>query len=195
MNNASVEFIDNLSQTASCYGLPYGIFGIVCWVITFSGTALTYANFPLFSPWQWGKDYKPQDPLLLVIIGGMVIGPTCYTCASCRAEWELILIALGQLSPFALKIISDGFVGEKKSYRTFGMILMVPLSILGWVGTTRLYIHLMHTTKVIPWIWIIYTVAITALVVAGWPDIINCFLCWKTSAISRFSILIRLKFW
>ncbi|CAB4378377.1 unnamed protein product [Rhizophagus irregularis] len=44
---------NELAAQASCYGLPYGIFGIFCWCFTFFSAALVHANCPILMPWRW----------------------------------------------------------------------------------------------------------------------------------------------
>nr|CAG8573378.1 1553_t:CDS:2 [Entrophospora candida] len=172
--------LDELLQQTTCYGLPYGIFGIACWALTIFGVALTYFNFPLFTPWRWGKPYKSQDPLLAVIISAMVLGPVTYTCIYCHGEWQIILLAVGQLTPWSFKMMNDGLRarsviagGNKQQdphninalYITIGAILTILLAASGWAGIFGLSLMLVNTTKAVTnWIWILFAVGLTGFI-------------------------------
>ncbi|CAH1763177.1 4601_t:CDS:2 [Entrophospora sp. SA101] len=172
--------LDELLQQTACYGLPYGIFGISCWAFTIFSVALTYLDFPLFSPWRWCKPYKSQDPLLAVIISAMVLGPAIYTCVYCHGEWQVILLAVGQLTPWSFKMLNDGvrarkvIAGDNKvqdphningRYIIIGKILTILLAAGGWAGIIGLSIMLVNTTKAVTdWIWILFAVGLTAFV-------------------------------
>jgi hypothetical protein len=95
----------------------------------------------------------------------------------------MILVALGQLTPWSFKIMNDGCKGSKidsedleleksdsekrelsKSYRIAGLIFTIPLSLAGWVGMTALSISLMKTEKAVSiWIWSLYVIALIAM--------------------------------
>ncbi|CAG8461307.1 9001_t:CDS:2 [Diversispora eburnea] len=161
-----------LATQATCYGLPFGMFGIFCWSFTFFSVSLTHANCPVFTPWKWGKDYKAQSALLMTVSTILILGPTIYTCFKCRSEWIMLLVALGQLTPWSLKIMNDGFVSLKydddnglwKSYKMAGIILTIPFSLVGWIGMTALSISLMKTEMAVSvWIWSLYLVALIAM--------------------------------
>ncbi|GBB99546.1 hypothetical protein RclHR1_03560001 [Rhizophagus clarus] len=136
---------DELAAQATCYGLPYGIFGIFCWCFTLFSASLVHANCPIFAPWRW-------------------------------SDWIMLLVALGQLTPWSFKIMNDGFKSRKhdseksklgESYRMAGLILIVPLSLVGWIGMTALSISLMKTEKAVSvWIWTLYLIALIAIILA-----------------------------
>ncbi|CAG8782233.1 8551_t:CDS:1, partial [Dentiscutata erythropus] len=82
----------------------------------------------------------------------MTIGPTIYTCLRCREEWILIVLAVGQLSPWAFKIVNDAMAsrsnndfGRDKIYLACGIPLSILLSLTGWTGLIALIIKLEHT--------------------------------------------------
>ncbi|CAG8589030.1 5765_t:CDS:2 [Ambispora gerdemannii] len=142
---------DNLTQViklkheTECYGLPYGVFGLVCWGLTLISIILTYVNIPLISPWRWGKKYKRQKPAMLFISAVTTIGPVIYTGIACRADWMSILMAIGQLTPWSLKIANDGYVikvddGLEGTYRAFGFTMTILLYIVGWLGLEMAFV-------------------------------------------------------
>ncbi|CAB4413419.1 unnamed protein product [Rhizophagus irregularis] len=89
---------NELAAQASCYGLPYGIFGIFCWCFTFFSAALVHANCPILMSWRWGKKYRVQGRYILIISSILILlGPAIYTCFKCKSDWIMILVALGQL--------------------------------------------------------------------------------------------------
>ncbi|CAB4378380.1 hypothetical protein RhiirA1_460134 [Rhizophagus irregularis] len=167
---------NELAAQASCYGLPYGIFGIFCWWFTFFSASLVHANCPIFAPWRWGKSYRVQGPYLTIMTSILILGPAIYTCFKCKSDWIMILVALGQLTPWAFKLMNDGFKGRKmdseklklgNSYRIAGLIFTIPLSSAGWVGMTALSISLMKTEKAVSiWIWSLYVIALIAMILA-----------------------------
>ncbi|CAG8837203.1 23274_t:CDS:1, partial [Racocetra persica] len=118
----------------SCYALPYGVFGIFCWSFSFlSNVCIVFGNLPLFAPWLWRQDpYKSQSIKFAFISFLMTIGPTIYTCIRCREEWVLIVSAVGQLSPWAFKLILDAVTSKQNGFErdNFYMNCGVPLSIL-----------------------------------------------------------------
>ncbi|CAB4489600.1 uncharacterized protein OCT59_011432 [Rhizophagus irregularis] len=177
---------NELAAQASCYGLPYGIFGIFCWCFTFFSAALVHANCPILMPWRWGKKYRVQGRYILIISSILILGPAINTCFKCKSDWIMILVALGQLTPWSFKIMNDGCckssskidsedleskksISEKrglsKSYRIAGLIFTIPLSLAGWVGMTALSISLMKTEKAVSiWIWSLYVIALIAMI-------------------------------
>ncbi|CAG8508273.1 35704_t:CDS:2, partial [Racocetra persica] len=145
------DLLSNLTESsrlrfkdeALCYGLPYGTFGTIDWFITIVEIALTYANLSLYSPWKWGKKWgkKYERPKLksLLFSSIKVIGPVIYSIVTCHSNWTMVLIAIGQLIPWSIKIANDGYaskVGDdlEKNYRTYGLVLTVILHMIGWVG-------------------------------------------------------------
>jgi len=95
IDNTLIEPSD-LRQQTFCYGLPYGVFGIICWALTFSAVTLASIKIPIFSPWRWRRDYyKPQGLISLTIASAMILVPALYTGVRCHGEWEVTLIALG----------------------------------------------------------------------------------------------------
>ncbi|CAG8561886.1 6479_t:CDS:2 [Paraglomus occultum] len=100
-----------LSVQAQCYGLPFGAFGIVCWLLTLTAIILVHLRCPLFTPWRWGQPYSSPDRIWAIFPFTMIIGPAIYTCIKCREEWMLVLIAIGQLTPWSVKIYNDGYAG------------------------------------------------------------------------------------
>lgn len=88
----------------------------------------------------------------------------------------MILVALGQLTPWSFKIMNDGFKGREtdtdnltlgNSYSIAGLIFTIPLSFVGWVGMTALSISLMKTEKAVSiWIWSLYVIALIAMILA-----------------------------
>ncbi|RIA98334.1 hypothetical protein C1645_750288 [Glomus cerebriforme] len=168
-----------LAEQASCYGLPYGIFGIVCWTFSFSSIFLTYINCPMFSPHRWGNRYEAQGPWMTFITACFILGPAIFTCINCKAEWMMTLVAIGQLTPWSFKIMNDGdrsymAADEEKqinyikdevlnrwnAYSKVGKFMTIPLSLAGWIGMTALSISLMRTEEAVSsWIWSLYLVA------------------------------------
>ncbi|PKC15028.1 hypothetical protein RhiirA5_395271 [Rhizophagus irregularis] len=81
---------NELAAQASCYGLPYGIFGIFCWCFTFFSAALVHANCPILMPWRWGKKYRVQGRYILIISSILILGPAINTCF----KWSHVIFAL-----------------------------------------------------------------------------------------------------
>ncbi|GBC08762.1 hypothetical protein RclHR1_08360008 [Rhizophagus clarus] len=175
---------DELAAQASCYGLPYGIFGIFCWLITLFSTFLVHVDCPIFAPWKWfgnKRGYHVQGPCLTFFSSILILGPAIYTCLNCKSDWKMLLVALGQLTPWSFKIMNDGRkikIDNKsqenqenqelgKFYRMAGLILIVPLSLVGWIGMTALSISLMKTEKDVSiWIWSLYLIALFTIILA-----------------------------
>uniref|UniRef100_U9SY70 Uncharacterized protein n=4 Tax=Rhizophagus irregularis TaxID=588596 RepID=U9SY70_RHIID len=186
------DFSDELAHQASCYGLPYGIFGIICWVLSYLCISLAYFNYPLFSPWMWNKQYKSQNMCFGILLSIMTIVPAIYTCVRCRGEWmSFKMLNDGIISVVEYKNTyeSNGYStrirtesetcnccciqtnSRDPAYRDCGIYITLPLSLLGWIGITALSIKLMKTEKAVTqWIWGIYLVALLALV-------ITCVIC------------------
>ena len=114
---------------------------------------------------------------MTVIMASMTLGPAIYTCVKCRAEWEVTLIALSQLTPWSFKIMNDGvranddnnddYHTNKKYIKCGKYITFLLLSLAGWLlGITVLVIKLikMNSDKAFIWAWIMYGVGVTALV-------------------------------
>src|SRR2546429_679008 len=120
--NTCLEFSNKIE---SCYGLPYGIFGLICWSLSFFSNFLLYCKIPLFSPWKWGKPYESQSYFFAFIAFTITIGPTIYTCIRCREEWILIVLAIGQLSPWLLRCFMMVFLPMIKNYLAMGFITYV----------------------------------------------------------------------
>ncbi|CAG8543516.1 8555_t:CDS:2 [Ambispora gerdemannii] len=167
---------DELADQASGYGLPYGIFGITNWSLFFLSILLTYANCPLISIWRWGKPYKKQNPYLAIFASVATIGPIIFTCIYCNGKLVIVLMALGQLTPWSFKIMNDGFrsqqVDETDSshinlhYSYFGWVMIILLSVAGWVSLILVTIGLLNTDETFKrWIWTIYALALLALLV------------------------------
>ncbi|CAG8669567.1 3569_t:CDS:1 [Dentiscutata erythropus] len=138
---------------ASCYALPYGIFGFTCWTLSLlSNFFIIFGNLPLFTPWLWRKEvYESQSIYFAFIASLMTIGPAIYTCIRCHEEWILIILAVGQLSPWAFKMINDAeasksnYLDRDYFYLACGIPLTILLSITGWTGLIALIIKLEHT--------------------------------------------------
>src|ERR1051325_5617250 len=109
------EFRIKFTQEVSCYALPYGIFGLVSWVLVFISTFLTYVNCPPFACWQWCRTYRSQGPVTAILFSSMIVLPVVYTCIKCKAEWEMLLVALGQLTPWSFKMLNDGILARRNS--------------------------------------------------------------------------------
>ncbi|CAG8572520.1 7728_t:CDS:2 [Cetraspora pellucida] len=145
---------DFSEKIESCYALPFGVFGFICWALSLlSNFFILFGNLPLFSPWLWCRPaYQSQNLSFAFIAFVMTIGPTIYTCIRCREEWVLIVSAVGQLSPWAFKMINDATASKSENsfdrdnfYTTCGVFLSVLLSSTGWVGLVALIIKLEHT--------------------------------------------------
>ncbi|CAG8637586.1 3244_t:CDS:2, partial [Paraglomus brasilianum] len=161
-DNPPANIEDELSVQAQCYGLPFGAFGIVCWLLTLFSIALVYIKCPLFTPWRWGQTYRTPERLWAIFPFTMIIGPTIYTCIKCRGEWMVVLIAIGQLTPWSVKVFNDGYAGgvtedRNKFYLTLGMVTTPLLSLCGWIGLTALSVEVRETEEsVSTWIWSLY---------------------------------------
>ncbi|CAG8468904.1 4977_t:CDS:2, partial [Scutellospora calospora] len=185
-NNTTIGYEEMIGKQVVCYGLPFGTFGFVCWTLSFISSLLLYCNFPLFSPWKWGKPYQSQTLLWAFISAALTIGPNIYTCVQCKGYWPLTVIAIGQLSPWSFKMFNDGMasmliskINEGKInenpksntnrdifYSIFGGILSCLLGTAGWVGMTALIIRLMHTSIVVSkWIWLVYLIPIVFVII------------------------------
>ncbi|CAG8515949.1 4338_t:CDS:1, partial [Scutellospora calospora] len=173
-------FSNELASQVSCYGLPYGFFGIICWSLSLCCIALAKVRFPLFSPWLWFKPYKAQHPLMAIIVTIMTVGPTIYTCIHCHGELMIVLIAIGQLTPWSLKFVYDAWfenndllnnvndnyqpnnvINQSKTaiiYSYIGSYLGLLLSASGWVGLTGIIIKLIKLESIVgQWIFLIYS--------------------------------------
>ncbi|CAG8508101.1 11081_t:CDS:2, partial [Paraglomus brasilianum] len=103
-----------LQHEANCYGLPYGYFGLVCWALSILAISLTYANFTLFACWRGCQPYyKSQSSWMAVIAAAMTLGPTIYTCFHCSGDLAVLLLAVGQLTPWSFKMLNDGARGSQ----------------------------------------------------------------------------------
>ncbi|GBB85879.1 hypothetical protein RclHR1_12320006, partial [Rhizophagus clarus] len=114
-------FIDKLDfgelrSDVTCYSLPYGFLGIFSWVLTTLVIILKHKdiNFNIFSL-LWDKIYGNGDdkwfepnPFVTIFLSIITVGPVIYTCVKCHGNWEIALIAFGQLTPWAFSIFSDG---------------------------------------------------------------------------------------
>ncbi|CAG8535567.1 25685_t:CDS:2 [Dentiscutata erythropus] len=181
MSSNVSNFSEEIAEQAACYGLPYGIFGVICWFLSLCSISLTKVRFPLFSPWLWFEYYKAQNPIMAIIVTVMTIGPTIYTCIHCHGEWMIVLIALGQLTPWSLKFLYDAWYEEIEPeeinpvaidpenlenkrpriivdiYELIGSYLGLLLSASGWVGLTVITVNLLDLERVIgKWIFAIY---------------------------------------
>ncbi|CAG8647115.1 13290_t:CDS:2 [Ambispora gerdemannii] len=87
---------EEIAKSISCYGLPYGTWGLACWLFASVTTFLTYARPP-----------KRQDMPLFIAKIVMTVGPVIFTCIRCHGEWVFVLIACGKLAPWALKMLND----------------------------------------------------------------------------------------
>ncbi|GBC08763.1 hypothetical protein RclHR1_08360009 [Rhizophagus clarus] len=173
---------DELAAQASCYGLPYGIFGISCWFITFFSASLVHVDCPIFAPWKWfgNKRYQVQGLCLTFTSSILILGPAIFTCLKCKSDWKMFLVALGQLTPWSFKIMNDGLKIEidnqknqklGKFYIMAGLILTIPLSLVGWIGMTALSISLTKTEKDVSiWIWSLYLIALFTFILAFCKD-------------------------
>ncbi|CAG8566208.1 12781_t:CDS:2 [Ambispora leptoticha] len=162
---------DELADQASCYGLPYGILGIVCWSLFFICIIFTHLNVPLFSPWRWcDGDYQAQTWGMAIFTAFLTIGPAVYTCFRCGGTWIMLLMTLAQLTPWSFKIMNDGFKCYQTSlikfYKWFGCCMTVFLSLAGWTSLICLTIGLYITEEIfIYWIYAIYVVALLAIII------------------------------
>ncbi|RIB07727.1 hypothetical protein C2G38_2112901 [Gigaspora rosea] len=152
------EFSEKIEN---CYSLPYGIFGFICWFLSLiSNFFIIFGNIPLFSPCQWRDDsYKSQSIALALIAFILTIGPTINTCLRCHDEWILIVLAVGQLSPWAFKLINDAVTSRINNdfsrdyfYYACGIPLTILLSLTGWTGLIALIIKLEHTEFAVNWV-------------------------------------------
>ncbi|KAF0540207.1 hypothetical protein F8M41_006596 [Gigaspora margarita] len=152
---------DFSEKVTYCYSLPYGIFGFICWFLSLlSNFFIIFGNIPLFSPWQWREPtYKSQSIVLAFIAFITTIGPTINTCLRCHDEWILIVLAVGQLSPWAFKLINDAVtskINNKLSrdyfYLACGIPITILLSLTGWTGLIALIIKLEHTQYAVNWV-------------------------------------------
>ncbi|CAG8809005.1 968_t:CDS:2, partial [Cetraspora pellucida] len=156
-------FSDQLAQQASCYGLPYGIFGIVCWTLSLCSISLAKVRIPLFSPWLWCESYKAQNPIMAIIVTALTVGPIIYTCIHCHEEWMIVLIALEQLTPWSLKFLYDAWYEEIELedieenrpriivylYEHIGSFLGLLLSVSGWIGLIVITVKLIDLERVV----------------------------------------------
>ncbi|GBB94085.1 hypothetical protein RclHR1_02290011 [Rhizophagus clarus] len=186
------NFRNKFSQEVSCYALPYGFFGIISWSLAFITIFLTYANIPLFSCWRWRKPYRSQGPIIAVISSAMVVLPAIYTCIKCDGNWEIILIALGQLTPWSFKMLNDGTLARSREiffvhprdtcYYYFGMFLTILLCISGWCGISKLSIDLMEVQGSLTWPFITCSVAVLFF---SLMLVINCEQCGNYNQVFR----------
>ncbi|CAG8478463.1 10074_t:CDS:2 [Diversispora eburnea] len=121
------------------YGLPFGTLGLIIWTFSFYANFLLYCNIPPISVWLWGKPYKSQSLFPAFFAFVFIAGPTAYTCYACRQEWRLIILAIGQISPWAFKT-------REKFYRACGGLLSILTGLCGWVGFSVL-IHEVRNTE------------------------------------------------
>ncbi|RHZ74604.1 hypothetical protein Glove_220g21 [Diversispora epigaea] len=87
---------EEIAKSISCYGLPYGTWGLACWLVASVTTFLTYA-----------RPRKRQFMPLFIVKIVMTVGPVIFTCIRCHGEWVFVLIACGKLAPWALKMLND----------------------------------------------------------------------------------------
>ncbi|CAG8811294.1 27385_t:CDS:2, partial [Gigaspora margarita] len=190
-NNTTSAYEEMLAQQVVCYGLPYGTFGLICWILSTASSLLLYVNFPLFSPWKWRKPHQSQALWLALISSALTIGPTIHTCIQCKNYWPFTVIAIGQLSPWSFKIFNDGLAFITKSnerdkdafasntkrnepsegrdlfYIIFGAILSCILGFSGWAGMTALYIGLICVSHAVSkLIWAVYLTPIVFAAIA-----------------------------
>jgi hypothetical protein len=78
----------------------------------------------------------------------------------------VVFVALGQLTPWSIKIMNDGLRQNQTETRSltlnwflasYGFFMTIHLSLIGWIGLTMLSIMLMGTTRAVStWIWALY---------------------------------------
>ncbi|CAG8550929.1 5399_t:CDS:2 [Paraglomus occultum] len=111
--NVNKDEVD-LKRGAYCYGLPYGYFGLICWGLSILAIALTYANITLFTFWRGCRPYyKSQSGWMALVAATMTLGPTIYTCYHCSGDYTVMLLAIGQLTPWGFKMLNDGARGSQ----------------------------------------------------------------------------------
>ncbi|CAG8533090.1 13001_t:CDS:1 [Gigaspora margarita] len=121
---------------------------------------MIFGNIPLFSPCQWREPiYKSQSIVLAFFAFIMTIGPTINTCLRCHDEWILILLAVGQLSPWAFKLLNDAVTSKINNdlsrddfYLACGIPLTILLSLAGWTGLIVLIVKLENTQYAVNWV-------------------------------------------
>src|SRR6185312_1594433 len=159
---------------------------MICWSLSILAIALTYADISLFTFWRCCKPYKSQNSFMAFLAAVMTLGPATYTCIRCYADWPIVLIALGQLTPWSFKMFNDGARGwqaaaeaggysklasssseshepkfnesRDRLYRYLGAIVTVILSITGWAGLTMISYELHRIMETLHWVWVIYAV-------------------------------------
>ncbi|GBB98849.1 hypothetical protein RclHR1_03340010 [Rhizophagus clarus] len=158
-------FDEPLRDDALCYGLPFGILGIISWSFTTLEIILKHKNINIdIISLLWrklrGKDdddaYESSHPYITIFFGLITVGPVIHTCIKCHGNWKFVFIALGQLAPWSFGIFNNGFKSliEKTDYPVknsyyilFGINLVILFSLFGWIGVTGLLVSLYDILK------------------------------------------------
>lgn len=172
LHNQTFLDISSLDELKSCYGLPYGLIG------TFSIIPMLFATIEIILPpinirRLYNTDSREYFIFVIMsgIIGIMKVGPVIYTCIRCHGEWDIVLIALGQLTPRGYVILSindekgnddirtiewqrinweDSVKGKIRKIDRNKLFIVLLLTISGWLGTISFaIIHKMNTTAII----------------------------------------------
>ncbi|RHZ77494.1 hypothetical protein Glove_177g28 [Diversispora epigaea] len=113
---------DSIENQLLCYGLPYGIIGIIGWLFSILKTFI-HLIYPGKQTWYRERLSKwcgrQLSLYLLTIISSVIeIGPVIYTSIKCRGEWSIILVSLGNLSLLGYSMISavQGYNKALKEY-------------------------------------------------------------------------------
>ncbi|RHZ56884.1 hypothetical protein Glove_396g102 [Diversispora epigaea] len=197
------EFKNFTTKISESYGLPFGTLGLIIWIFSFYSNFLLYCNIPPISVWHWGKPYKSQSLFPAFFAFAFIAGPTICTCYFCRQEWILVILALGQLSPWAFKIYTDSFAAihdngirenppvpkREDFYRKCGGSLSILTGLCGWVGFSAL-IHKLRNMEheVNSSIYILYSPLFFMLILIFVkpddvdPKILSLFKCLATIA-------------
>ncbi|CAG8528196.1 11808_t:CDS:1, partial [Cetraspora pellucida] len=184
-----------LKDEALCYGLPYGTFGTIDWFITIVEIALTYANIPLYSPWKWGKKYERPKPKELLLKSAKVILPVIYSIVTCHTNWTTVLIAIGQLIPWSIKIANDGYVSKvgddlEKTYRIYGLSLTVILHMIGWIGLGAIILDPYKNAVEIAAMMIFTTAYLICYHMCCWKYMCKCFHPYPCCLIVFFYLIV-----
>ncbi|CAG8528029.1 9142_t:CDS:1 [Cetraspora pellucida] len=186
MSNKAIEFVDEIT----CYALPYGTWGVACWLVSSITTVYVYARPPKTNKWL----------LILKVIS--LLGPVILTCIRCNHHWTFILIAVSKLAPDAYllarrrihKFDEDDdyeddtfFDGDNYNncYRLCLIFAAFALLICGWVGTANFVFmageHKQDKVSIVSaWVGIVLSIIIFLLVICCisclWRVLLNCLL-------------------